>query len=62
LFRDKLSDALLIFSKGELSHPFRKDPFIHNPTLGKLGVRKEKDALPPESDLLSGIEKRRESK
>jgi len=41
-----------------LSHSFRHSPLIQVSTLAKLGVRKEKDALQPESILLSGIDKK----
>jgi len=44
--------VLILFSNA--FHPFRHSPHIPNSTLVKLGVRKEKDTLQPESDLLSG--------
>jgi hypothetical protein len=34
---------------GNLFHPFRHLTFIHIPALVKLGLRKEKDTLQPES-------------
>ena len=43
---------------GISSHPFRHSPFIPFSTLVKLGLRKEKDTLQPESDLLSGNDKK----
>ena len=37
--------------------PFRHSPFIHITTLVKLGLRKEKDALHPESILFPELKK-----
>ncbi len=45
---------IVLTVKSIIFHSFRESPRMQNSTLVKLGVRKEKDTLQPESDLLSG--------
>ena len=45
---------MFIIHVGMHCQSFRKAPHIHDFTMVKLGLRKEKDTLHPESVLLSG--------